>query len=295
MKCHLCPHDCSVDRALQSGFCRAPAQPKIALASLHLWEEPVISGSQGSGTIFFSGCNLACVFCQNHNISQGDEGRIITIERLRAIAFELKQQGAHNINLVSPTPYSELILDALLPIKPELAIPVVWNSNGYELVSVISGLEPLVDVYLPDLKYASDDTAWKYSGVRDYFKHASVAIGEMWRQKRQTRLVKAGPVELMTQGLIIRHLILPGQTEDSKQVLRWIAENLGTAVYISLMAQYTPVHNAARYPEINRRLPRSEYDEVCEYFDELGFENGWVQELTSASSQYTPDFNLLGT
>ena len=295
MECHLCPHDCAVDRALQPGFCRAPAQPKIALASLHLWEEPVISGSHGSGTIFFSGCNLACVFCQNHNISQGDEGRIITIERLRAIAFELKQQGAHNINLVSPTPYSEMILDALLPIKPGLAIPVVWNSNGYELASVISGLEPLVDVYLPDLKYASDDAAQKNSGVRDYFPHASAAIGEMWRQKWQTRLVKTGPVELMTQGLIIRHLILPGQVEDSKQVLCWIAKNFGTAVYISLMAQYTPVHHAARHPEINRLLRRSEYDEVCEYFYELGFENGWVQELTSASSEYTPEFNLRGT
>jgi putative pyruvate formate lyase activating enzyme len=295
MECHVCPHDCGVDRALQPGFCRAPAQPKIALASLHHWEEPVISGSQGSGTIFFSGCNLACVFCQNYNISQGDEGKIITIERLRAIAFELKQQGAHNINLVSPTPYSEMILAALLPIKSELAIPVVWNSNGYELASVISHLEPLVDVYLPDFKYASDDAARKYSGIRDYFPHASAAIGEMWRQKRQNRLVKAGPVELMTQGLVIRHLILPGQTEDSKQVLRWIAENLSTAVYISLMAQYTPVHYAAQHPEINRRLRRSEYDEVCEYFDELGFENGWVQELTSASSEYTPDFNLHGT
>jgi putative pyruvate formate lyase activating enzyme len=295
MECRLCPHECGVDRKQKFGVCRAPARPKIALASLHHWEEPAISGNQGSGTIFFSHCNLACVFCQNFNISQGDEGKEITIERLQEIAFELKEQGAHNINLVSPTPYSELILAALLPIKSKLAIPIVWNSNGYELASVIERLEPLVDVYLPDFKYASDDVALKYSGIRDYFNYASVAINEMWHQKQAIRMVKVDSAQIMTQGLIIRHLILPGQAKDSKRVLRWIAENLGSDVFISLMAQYTPVHKAARFPEINRRLRRSEYEEVCEYFNELGFENGWVQELTSASSEFTPDFDLRGT
>jgi putative pyruvate formate lyase activating enzyme len=321
--CKVCPHQCGVDRADHAGICRAPDKPKVALASLHRFEEPVISGNRGSGTIFFSNCNLACVFCQNSDISQEYQGRVITGERLADIASELKAQGAHNINLVSPTPYSEIIRDALMPAKYGLDIPIVWNSNGYELVSELERMESLVDVYLPDLKFFDAAVAKRYCGTADYFKYASKAIGEMWRQKHEYRLqsVESGigyrpemeiqkpkakiqnaeiPTpntqhpELMTQGVIIRHLVLPGQAEDSKRILKWIADNIGTDVYISLMAQYTPVHKAYRYLEINRRLGKKEYAAVCDYFYHLGFENGWVQELAAASSDYTPEFNLKG-
>jgi putative pyruvate formate lyase activating enzyme len=331
---------------VKPGKCRAPAVPRIALASLHFWEEPLISGTRGSGAIFFSHCNLACVFCQNWDISQGAgeggtrgeskqgiadyrlqnadcrigvwdgeglvRGREVSIERLREVAFELKSQGAHNINLVSPTPYSDMILEALLPVKEELGIPVVWNSNGYERVEVVRRLEPLVDVYLPDLKFCDSLVSERYCGAPDYFEFASKAIGEMWRQKKGARVgisdsgmrnpepsadrmvEGAGIPELMTRGVIIRHLVIPGQAEDSKKVLKWIAGNLGTEVYVSLMAQYTPAHRAVNYPEVNRRLRHSEYDEVREYFEELEFEKGWAQELTAASSEYTPEFDLRG-
>jgi putative pyruvate formate lyase activating enzyme len=275
----------------------------LALASLHHWEEPVISGSQGSGTIFFSHCNLACVFCQNWDISQGAgepeskgvsvRGKEVSVERLREIAFELKALGAHNINLVSPTPYTEMILEALLPVKKELGIPVVWNTNAYELVRELRRLEPLVDVYLPDLKFLDSTASKRYCGQADYFAFASQAIGEMHRQKTEVRMEETGA--LMTQGVIIRHLVIPGQVEDSKRILRWIADSIGTEVHISLMAQYAPVHKASSFPEVNRRLQQSEFEAVCACFYELGFENGWVQELSSASSEYTPEFDLRGT
>lgn len=275
----------------------------LALASLHHWEEPVISGSQGSGTIFFSHCNLACVFCQNWDISQGAgeresrgvsvRGKEVSVDRLRDVAFELKALGAHNINLVSPTPYTEMILEALLPVKKELGIPVVWNTNAYELVRELRRLEPLVDVYLPDLKFLDSTASKRYCGQADYFAFASEAIREMRRQKTEVRMEETGA--LMTQGVIIRHLVIPGQAEDSKRILRWIADSIGTEVHISLMAQYAPVHKASRFPEINRRLWQSEFEAVCACFYELGFENGWVQELSAASSEYTPEFDLRGT
>lgn len=312
MLCHVCPHQCGVDRQEKLGVCCAPARPKVALASLHHWEEPAISGNRGSGTIFFSHCNLACVFCQNWDISQGVterrdkaasvRGREVSVERLREVAFELKAQGVHNINLVSPTPYTEMILEALLPVKQELGIPIVWNTNAYELVSELRRLERLVDVYLPDLKFLDSTVSKRYCGSADYFEFASKAIGEMHRQKAEVRMQKsecANPgrdgMTLMTQGLIIRHLVIPGLAEDSKAILRWIAENIGTEVHVSLMAQYTPVHKASQYPEVNRRLRQSEFAAVCDCFYELGFENGWVQELGAASSEYTPEFNLRGT
>jgi putative pyruvate formate lyase activating enzyme len=238
------------------------------------------------------------MFCQNWDISQGAgsqpgqvRGQKVTIERLREIAFELKAQGAHNINLVSPTPYSEMIREALLPAKEKLGIPIVWNSNAYELVSTLKSLEPLVDVYLPDLKLHDPGVSKRYCGTRDYFEYASKAVGEMWRQKREFRLQNDST---LSQGVVIRHLVIPGQVEDSERILGWIADNIGTEVHISLMAQYTPVHRAAEFPEVNRRLRHSEYDAVCDYFSKLGFENGLVQELTSASSEYTPDFDLKG-
>ena len=220
-------------------------------------------------------------------------GKEVSVERLREIAFELKARGAHNINLVSPAPYTEMILEALLPVKQELGIPIVWNSNAYELVSVLKRLEPLVDVYLPDLKFVDSEVAEKYCGTANYFRYASQAIGEMHRQKSEVRMEEAGT--LMAQGVIIRHLVIPGQVEDSKRILRWIADNLGTEVYISLMAQYAPVHKASRFPEINRRLRQSEFEAACAGFYELGFENGWVQDLSAASSDYTPEFDLRGT
>jgi putative pyruvate formate lyase activating enzyme len=266
----------------------------------------------------------------NGDAGQGVRGKEVGVERLREIAFELKARGAHNINLVSPTPYTEMILEALLPVKKELGIPIVWNTNAYELVRELRRLEPLVDVYLPDLKFLGSVASKRYCGRADYFEFASAAIREMHRQKAEVKMQKAkcrsrngdsqGEAKgksdcrlqitdyrlqncragtddalVMTQGVIIRHLVIPGLVDDSKGVLRWIAENIGTRVHVSLMAQYTPVHKASRFPEINRRLRHSEFEAVRDYFYELGFENGWAQELSAASAEYTPEFNLRGT
>jgi putative pyruvate formate lyase activating enzyme len=292
MQCRICPHDCRVDRSIRPGICQASDRPKVALAGLHHWEEPCLSGTRGSGTIFFSHCNLACVFCQNFDISQEHRGREVSPARLAEIAFGLRDQGAHNVNLVSPTPYTEMIIEALGPVRADLGMPIVWNSNGYELAAVVRRLEPLVDVYLPDLKFVSSEVSKRFCGAADYFEFASAALREMYRQRPAAQFDKDG---LMIQGLVIRHLILPGYADDSRQVLRWIADNIGTEVHISLMAQYTPVHRAREFADVNRRLRRQEYEEVCGFFYGLGFENGWVQELSSASSDFTPDFDLKGT
>jgi putative pyruvate formate lyase activating enzyme len=289
VECRACPFDCGVDRSQKLGVCRSPEQFEISLAQLHLWEEPPISGTRGSGTIFFSHCNLRCRFCQNYEISQAGLGtRAVTPERLLAIMLELEQQGAHNVNLVSPTHYSDQLLPVLERARAKLKVPVVWNSNGYEKAETLVRLEGLVQVYLPDLKYHSDELARACSSAPDYFRFASVALTEMLRQVGRNRYDENGIIE---KGLIIRHLVLPGHTEDSKQLLTWIHDDLGPRTSVSLMAQYYPVHRAADLPGMNRRLTVDEYDDVRRHFEALTFEEGFAQEPSSASRDYTPDFN----
>jgi putative pyruvate formate lyase activating enzyme len=301
--CSACPFECGVDRHLKLGVCRATEQFEVSLAQLHLWEEPPISGTRGSGTIFFSHCNLRCRFCQNYEISQAGLGtrsetsdvsvmsRAVTPERLLAIMLELEQQGAHNVNLVSPTHYSDQLLPVLECARAKLKVPIVWNSNGYEKAETLARFEGLVQVYLPDLKYHSDELARACSSAPDYFRFASAAITEMKRQVGRNRYDEHGIIE---KGLIIRHLVLPGHADDSKQLLTWIHDDLGPRTSVSLMAQYYPVHHAADLPGMNRRLSAEEYEDVRCQFEALGFEEGFAQEPSSASREYTPDFDGRG-
>ena len=287
MQCAACPRRCRIDRDISRGYCGMPNSPVAARAALHFDEEPVISGSRGSGTIFFSGCSLRCVFCQNHGISHGGFGREIGVQGLRGLFNSLISQGAHNINLVNPTHFNAAILEAL---DSPLPIPVVYNTGGYELAGSIRALEGKVRVYLPDLKYIDSESASRYSGAGNYFEHASQAIIEMHRQQPTVVIGKDGT---MQQGLMVRHLILPGHTGESIRILNWIAEHLPGA-WVSLMAQYVPMGPAVSDPVIGRRLTENEYERVVDRLFRLGLEDGFVQELDSADERYTPSFDLTG-
>jgi putative pyruvate formate lyase activating enzyme len=291
MICTLCPHECGVDRSLEPGRCGAPERMKAALALPFFFEEPPISGVRGCGAVFFSHCNLSCVYCQNHEISAGGFGREITGARLAEIMFRLKDEGVHTINLVSPTPYTDLIVGVLQDIKKELGIPIVWNSNGYEKVETLMTLEGLADVYLPDLKYVSEATSGLYSNAPDYPSVAAAAIDAMKRQAGDLVLDDAG---IAVRGLMIRHLVLPGTVAETKKVLHWIAENLGTQSAISLMSQYYPTHRAGLFAGLDRPVTAREYDEACQYAISLGFTNGWFQEEGSPDAGFTPRFDLAG-
>ncbi len=291
MVCNDCPFECNVDRSVKTGRCRATADIEVAQAQLHFWEEPPISGTRGSGTIFFTHCNLACKFCQNYDISQLGYGQKVTPRRLLEIMLNLEAQGAHNINLVTPTQYTRQLLPILKEAVTRLKIPILWNSNAYEKVSTLQELAGLVSIYLPDLKYFSDELARKCSAAPRYFHYASRAIIEMKRQVGENVYDREG---ILQKGLIIRHLVLPGQVEDSKRILAWIKENLGTDTQISLMAQYYPAYRAKELAGMDRRLRPSEYQEVYEFFLALGFKNGFCQEISSAKADYTPDFEGRG-
>ena len=290
MICQLCPRRCSALRTETEGkgYCRMPALPVLARAALHQWEEPPISGTRGSGTIFFSGCPLGCVFCQNEEISHRDVGKPVTVQRLRQICMELVDQGAHNINFVTPTHYSHIlaqVLDAPLPV------PVVFNSGGYDSVSTLESLEGKIDIYLPDLKYMDGAPAGRYSAAPNYPAVAAAAIREMVRQVGPCVFDENG---LLKKGVIIRHLVLPGQAEGAKQVMDWVAREFpkGTVLF-SLMSQYTPYGRADQFPEIDRKLRRGEIRAVQDYMDALGLD-GFTQERTSAKREYTPPFDLSG-
>lgn len=290
MICQLCPRRCGALRTETEGkgYCRMPALPVLARAALHQWEEPPISGTRGSGTIFFSGCPLGCVFCQNEEISHRDVGKPVTVQRLRQICMELVDQGAHNINFVTPTHYSHIlaqVLDAPLPV------PVVFNSGGYDSVSTLKSLEGKIDIYLPDLKYMDSAPAGRYSAAPDYPAVAAAAIREMVRQVGPCVFDENG---LLKKGVIIRHLVLPGQAEGAKQVMDWVAREFpkGTVLF-SLMSQYTPYGRADQFPEIDRKLRRGEIRAVQDYMDALGLD-GFTQERTSAKREYTPPFDLSG-
>ena len=286
--CILCPRQCGVDRAERVGYCGSGSLPKVARAAKHHWEEPCISGTEGSGTVFFSGCTLGCVFCQNREISRGGTGREVTIEHLADIFKRLEGQGVHNLNLVTPTHFTPQILQALELAKP--TVPIVMNCGGYERVETLLQWEGKVQVYLPDLKYFSTELSAKYSAAPDYFAVASKAILEMHRQ--QPKLVWEG--DLLKQGLIIRHLVLPGCMKDSLQILDFLDKNLPKDGFLlSLMSQFTPTEACRTYPEINRRVTTYEYRKIADRAAELGF-SGFAQDRRSAREEYTPPFNLEG-
>ena len=286
--CILCPRQCGVDRTERVGYCGSGSLPKVARAAKHHWEEPCISGTEGSGTVFFSGCTLGCVFCQNREISRGGTGREVTVEHLADIFQRLEGQGIHNLNLVTPTHFTPQILQALELAKP--TVPVVMNCGGYERVETLRQWEGKVQVYLPDLKYFSPELSAKYSAAPDYFAVASKAIMEMHRQ--QPQLVWEG--DLLKSGLIIRHLVLPGCMKDSLQILDFLDKHLPKDSFLlSLMSQYTPTENCKQFPEINRRVTTYEYRKVADRAAELGF-SGFAQDRRSAKEEYTPPFNLEG-
>ena len=291
MICNLCPRRCGAlrDETRGLGRCRMPSVPVAARAALHRWEEPPISGSRGSGTIFFSGCSLGCVFCQNQEISHRDFGKAVSLERLVQICDELIAQGAHNINFVNPTHFAHAVR-ALLTRHP-LPVPVVWNSGGYDRVETLRALEGLVDVYLPDLKYLDPDAAGRYSAAPDYPEAAAAAIREMVRQTGPCQFDGDG---LLRQGTVIRHLILPGQVGQAKAVMDWVAREFprGTVLF-SLMSQYTPWGDLSACPELDRRLRPGEMRAAREYMENLGLD-GFTQERTSAREEYTPPFDLTG-
>jgi putative pyruvate formate lyase activating enzyme len=287
----LCPHECGTDRSVAPGRCGAPDRLKAALALPFFFEEPPISGVRGSGAVFFSHCNLSCVFCQNHEISAGGFGREIADDDLAAILIRLAGQGVHTINLVSPTPYADRIAGVLRDVRRRVTPPIVWNSNGYEKTQTLAMLEGLVDVYLPDLKYMTREAARLCSDTPDYPAAATAAIEEMKRQAGDLVLDGNG---VAVRGVIIRHLVLPGMVDESKRVLLWIAEHLGPQTHISLMSQYYPTHRAPLVPGLDRSISKAEYDEVCQYAIALGFENGWFQEEESPDAGFTPRFDLRG-
>lgn len=291
-ECRLCPRQCGVERSKRTGYCGVSDRVKLARAALHFWEEPCISGERGSGTVFFSGCALKCVFCQNYQLSAGHFGKEVSIQRLAEIFLELQQQGAHNINLVTGGHYVPQIVQALELVRKDLKIPVVYNSSGYETVKTLRQLKGYVDIYLPDLKYYSPERSARYSNARDYFAVASQAVQEMFSQVGPVQFDEQG---MLQKGVVVRHMVMPNGVEDTMDILTWIAEYLPLDdILVSVMSQYTPFYKSADYPEINRRLTQEEYDRVLDWMECMGIEQGFVQELSSAKEEYTPDFSLQG-
>ncbi len=286
-KCDLCPRNCLVNRYEKVGFCRAKAKLKIALASIHMWEEPVISGRDGSGTIFFSHCNLGCIFCQNYKIRNG-YGKEITIKRFSEICLELQSRGANNINLVTPTHYVPLIRKGLIQAKNRgLIIPIVYNTSSYENEATIESMKGLVDVYLADLKYYDDSYAKKYSNCNNYFEFATKAIGKMVEQVGSP-IIHNG---LMKRGVIVRVLLLPGLLEDAKKIIKYLYEMYHDNVYISIMNQYTPVDKYV-YEELNNKVAESVYDELVNFAYDIGVRNAFIQEGETQNDSFIPNFNL---
>ncbi len=290
-KCFLCPKSCGADRENgERGFCGLGALPLVARAAAHFGEEPCISGTCGSGTVFFSGCNMQCVFCQNREISSERHGKEVSVARLAEIFSELEASGVHNLNLVTATHFAVKVVEALKLAKPK--IPVVWNSSGYESIETLKMLEGYVQVYIPDLKYSSCDAAHRYSGSQDYPNVAKKAILEMYRQ--------TGPFvmdedELLKSGVLIRHLILPDRLDDTFDVIDWVSECFPkNAVLFSLMSQFVPLADKEKYPELDRLLTKEEYERAQSYLSLSGIENGYFQELSSATSELIPDFDLTG-
>jgi len=293
VKCSLCPRKCQADRAAgQTGYCGASAGIRLARAALHLWEEPCLSGKEGSGAVFFSGCPLRCIFCQNAPIANGTIGKEVSVERLADIFLELQKKGANNINLVTPTHYVDSIKQALeLSWKKGMNLPVVYNTSGYETVETIQGLHGYVDIYLPDLKYVSKELSFRYSKAEDYFDKASAALEEMVKQTGQTVYDKQGR---MKRGVIVRHLMLPGCLKDAKAVIRYLYQTYQDTIVISMMNQYTPLPWVADFPELNRKVTKREYEKLVDYAIELGVEKGYIQEGNTAKESFIPVFDYEG-
>lgn len=294
--CTLCPRNCHANRKNKNsltGICHEANHLRLARAALHFWEEPCISGEQGSGTIFFSGCTLRCVFCQNHSIADGSVGKEISQQRFVQILLELQQKGANNINLVTPTHFVPLIIDGIQQARSQgLHLPIVYNTSGYESIETLQLLDGIVDIYLPDLKYYSSTIAQKYSFAGDYFSVASRALQEMYRQVGDPVFDANG---IMQKGMIVRHLVLPGCTNDSKAVIQYLYQTFHDHIYISIMNQYTPMPTVqTRYPELNRNVTDEEYEEVVDFAIELGVENGFIQEGETADESFIPAFDYEG-
>lgn len=310
--CTLCPRNCAVDRKKgETGVCGQSEKLKVARAALHHWEEPCISGTRGSGTIFFSGCTLHCVFCQNRSIANGSVGKEISTERLSEICLELQEKGAHNINLVTPGHFVPQIVKALERAKAQgLLLPIVYNTSSYERVEALRQLDGLVDIYLPDFKYMNAELSARYSHAPDYSEVAKVAIAEMVRQTgkavflknngfaQNTRILEdEDPLEdgaLMVRGTIVRHLLLPGYKQDSKEIIGYLYKTYGDTIYISIMNQFTPLVGLGKYPELNRKVTEEEYEEVVDYAIALGVEHGFIQEGETAIESFIPEFNCEG-
>ena len=285
--CNLCPRNCNINREKEHGYCHANNKLKIARAALHYYEEPCISGTNGSGTIFFTYCNLKCIFCQNYEISTKNIGKEISIEKLSDICLNLQKEGANNINLVTPTHYIPLIKEALLKAKNKgLTIPIIYNTSGYEKVSSLKLLEGLIDIYIPDLKYKNEILGKKYSNAPDYFDITTKAIKEMYRQVGKPKFSKEG---IMQKGLIVRHLAIPENEKDSKEILSYLYNTYKNNIYISLMNQYTPIKKT-KYNELNRKLSKKEYYNRIDYAISLGIENCFVQEEGTQKKSFIPDF-----
>lgn len=289
-KCDLCPHNCKVNRSISIGRCKATDKAKVALSSLHFFEEPCISGENGSGTVFFSNCNMGCVFCQNYKISSKGFGVEVGVEKLTEIFLNLQAQKANNINLVTPTIYAKQIKDAIILAKQKgLKLPIIYNSSGYESVETLKELEGYIDVYLPDFKYANNELGEKYSRVKNYYDYCLPAIKEMYRQVGAPKLDENG---LIKRGLIIRHLILPSNIENTKKVLETITQNFPPEVYISLMAQYFPAGDAKNIPELNRKISQEEYKKIEQYVEKLNIQNR-LHARPSASTKKNTCRNLI--
>ena len=288
--CRACPRRCGADRDVKPGFCGVPSQAVVARAAPHFGEEPCISGTHGSGTVFFSGCNLRCVFCQNRGISRGRSGERVTVPELREILLRLRDAGVHNINLVTPSHYAALLAETLSGL--ELGIPVVWNSSGYDSAEALRALEGLVQVYMPDLKYSDPALARRLSAAPDYPETALAAIREMYRQTGPFELDAGG---IMRRGVLIRHLILPGAAENTLGVIDMIEDNLPPdKIMFSLMAQYTPMPGLERFPELQRPITRAEYERCLSYLDFSAIEHGYCQEPEASGTELIPDFDGTG-
>ena len=288
-KCTICPHKCGIDRTKgKIGRCKSTDKVKIALYSTHEFEEPCISGIHGSGTVFFSNCNLNCIYCQNYEISQMSRGKEISTNELADIFLKQQEKNVENVNLVTPTSYVHQIIEAIqIARKHGFKLPIVYNTNAYENIDTIKSLDGYVDIYLPDLKYAENELAKKYSKIDNYFEVATEAIKEMYKQVGNPILNSNG---IMQKGIMVRHLVLPTYIENSKKVLDWVKNNLSSEVYISIMAQYFPTYMAKNDKRINRKLTKFEWNKIIDYIDVLGIKNGFVQELGEHEEEYVPNW-----
>lgn len=289
--CVLCPRMCHVNRlAGQTGFCKETAELVVARAALHMWEEECISGANGSGTVFFSGCNLGCVFCQNYDISRAEAGKKVTVEKLAQIFLKLQGQGAHNINLVTPTHYIPQIIEALKLAKEKgMSIPVVYNTGGYERAETLQLLRGYVDIYLPDFKYVDGHSAGEYSHAPDYPEYAKRALEEMFLQTGAFDIDET--TGMLRRGVVVRHMVLPGQVRNAKEVIRYLYETYGDSILLSIMSQYTPMPQMKGHPLLGRKVTKREYDKVVDYALELGVERGYIQEGEAALESFIPEFD----